>query len=236
MVPGKNAVALFPYLLHPLAVVLRDGAAFRPPAHQKVGGVIQSGSEVVQRDLRKPIQKGQLPVQTFLLHGSDRTGSPVADTDVLTLHHGAAEIGGPAVALLEQERLKFPAVGHKIVRVVPAAVLKQLPEGSHRAVLQQFPEHRKAVQPLLHLFKIQWVHFLVSVGLPQDGALIGAGDHAGIPAQPAGGDVGLRLDIDSLPGGQLLVGDQQLYGGIGNVNGDLVALLHQSDGAAGRRR
>ena len=71
------------------------------------------------------------------------------------------------------------------------------------------------------------------MGLPQDGALIGAGDHAGIPAQPAGGDIGCGLDIGGPSGGQLLVGHQQLDGGVGDVDGDLVSLLHQTDGTAG---
>ena len=134
VVTGENAVALGTDLPHPLTVVLGDGAALRPPALQKSGGIIQPGGEVHQSDMGEPVQKGQLPVQALLLQGCYRAEGPVPDADVFTFHHGAAEIVCPAVPLLEQAEHEFAAVGGEGVRVIPAAVLKQLPEHGHSLV------------------------------------------------------------------------------------------------------
>ena len=79
--------------------------------------------DVVFKTLRQAILKGELePGERLMeIQLAERLG--VSRTPIRE-----------AIRMLEQEGLKLPAVGHKIVRVVPAAVLKQLPEHGHSLV------------------------------------------------------------------------------------------------------
>ena len=163
VVPGEDAVALHPHLLHPAEVFPGDIGGRHDPAHQKFRRLPQTRRQVLQLQLGELVEEGQLPPQAFLKDGAPAHRLP-PDADVLALQHRLPQIAGPAVTGLEEGGFKSGAGGGEIAAVPPHPGGEHLAAGGHHRVLQQPAEHHKARQPPVHLLYVH-VAFLPISGL-----------------------------------------------------------------------